>query len=89
MAFIQGDADDNELNGTPDDDVIYGEGGSDVMYGLCRCLLWWSWLRHLRCYQPVAKVADPAWSRLDLIPYTEGPWRWARDLQRGRGRRCG
>ena len=40
-------------------------------------------------YQPVAKVADPAWSRRDLIPYTEDPWRWARDQQHDRGRRSG
>ena len=42
-----------------------------------------------KTYQPVVKVADPAWSRSDLIPYTEGPWRWARDRKHGRVRRYG
>ena len=40
-------------------------------------------------YQPVAKVRDPAWSGGDRFPYTEDPWRWARDRQHDRGRRSG
>ena len=40
-------------------------------------------------YQPVAKVRDPAWSGGDRFPYTEDPWRWARDRQYDRGRRSG
>ena len=47
------------------------------------------WEDHERAEQPVAKVAGPAWSRRDLIPYTEDPWRWARDRQHDRGRRSG
>ena len=39
--------------------------------------------------QPVAKVRDPAWSGGDRFPYTEDPWRWARDRQHDRGRRSG
>ena len=40
-------------------------------------------------YQPVAKVADPAQPRRDRTPYTERPWRWARNRQCDRDRRCG
>ena len=43
----------------------------------------------MRTEQPVAKVRDPAWSGGDRFPYTEDPWRWARDRQYDRGRRSG
>ena len=49
----------------------------------------WSGEHGYTPYQPVAKVRDPAWSGGDRFPYTEDPWRWARDRQYDRGRRSG